>query len=193
MTMETGVMKNILIKIRNAIVFALFKLYVFVRPFTSSVLWRLAYKRHYKNAKQMYLRDRPFEMAIFDFESFLEKIPYQWDSFKGLIDATIPQKYMVWFFREVKKGRDCDDFVRAWATWGIENGYTAKEWITIDPAHPFSSAHVIGTLEKEGDYRLCSLSYVSQQLNSREEAFRQYRSWCHTDNFIAEYKYEREW
>lgn len=180
-------------KIKRSIVVFLFKAYARARPYVSPIVWRVFYKGHFKNAPAIEYDFNPYGLDVLEFERLLAGIPYKWDMLKGLIDATIPPKYTDWFFKQVKKGRDCDDFVRVWSKWAEFNGYICREWFSIDPEHPFKTAHVICTLQNEKEVRLCSLSYVSIPWTSVEEAINHYKGWFDGERVIVEYNWHKEW
>jgi len=63
------------------------------------------------------------------------------------------------FFKEKDYGRDCDDYARAWLTWGVANGFDCQEVIVTTKKHLAESAHVICILSKENKYWLCNYEY----------------------------------
>jgi hypothetical protein len=91
----------------------------------------------------------------------LNSYPYLSDPLKGLIDHTASFDHFV--SSKTKRGRDCDDFARMWSYWGVANDYIAREYVIINPKHPFKYAHIVTVLEKDNNYMLCNYRNYSSQ------------------------------
>lgn len=115
---------------------------------------------------------------------------YLWDAGKGIFDASFPSTNPSYFFASLRQGRDCDDFARIWRLWGEHNGYVGYEYIVTDVAHPFSKAHVVTLLEKDGRWWLMNyLPYGPTE--SREAALGILENW-YKNLVVVQYHHEKE-
>lgn len=92
-------------------------------------------------------------MNMEEFSIAVNQVPYRWDKLHGLVDKTDDINR---FWDNKDSDRDCDDFARAWTTWGVNNGYHAQEVIISTEKHVAKKAHVITILNKNDEYVLCN-------------------------------------
>lgn len=104
---------------------------------------------------------------MYEFSKIINNYPYVFDGIRGLIDKTESAEHF--FDKDIKYGRDCDDWARMWSYWGIYNGYKPTEYIVLNPKHPFSTAHVITALEKDGEFVLCNYSPIKLGFKNIDE------------------------
>jgi len=110
--------------------------------------------------------------TVEQFSEWINTFGYKADPLGGLIDYTAhPDKF---FDRTRKQGRDCDDFARMWSLWGIYNGYTAIEYIVMNPNSPFKTAHVV-TILKWVDITV-DITFVPNYIMCNYEASKPYMS-----------------
>lgn len=93
------------------------------------------------------------KLSMNDFSTAINKLPYEWDLLHGLVDKT---GNIDRFFDSRQYGRDCDDFARAWFTWGVGNGYHCQEYIVSTSDKIVGNAHVIDVIDKDGLFWLCN-------------------------------------
>lgn len=93
---------------------------------------------------------------IEDFSDFINRFPYKSDPLGGLIDYTAPPDAFYDSGRKV--ARDCDEFARQWAYWGLWNGFDVSEVIVTDMSAPMLKSHVVTVLKYENVYRMCNYS-----------------------------------
>lgn len=121
----------------------LFRLYVKIRAFLNPVREPLSKEWNEWMAKDLQ-----------SFSNELSTYRYLPDPGKGLFDYTASFEHFI--DRNVREGRDCDDFARMWFWWGICNGYRAYEVAITTRAHLFRDSHVVTVLEKDGTFTLCN-------------------------------------
>ena len=108
--------------------------------------------------------DKYLKMNMQEFSDTINKLTYKSDLLYGLIDKT---GNINTFFDHKIYGRDCDDFARAWLTWGVANGYSCQEYIVTTPDKLARNAHVVDVIWKDGVYWLCN--YVFKGLFTSED------------------------
>jgi hypothetical protein len=111
-----------------------------------------------------------------DMQSFSKEInsmPYRSDKLGGLLDKTDDVDT---FFNDKQSDRDCDDYARAWLTWGVHNGFCAQEVIITTNEHLFKDAHVICLLTKDTKTWLCNYEPYGS-FNSTDEAIMYMKNW----------------
>ena len=95
-----------------------------------------------------------YKKSMSDFSAEINKMPYKADPIGGLIDNVADPET---FFDDKSSNRDCDDWARQWSIWGVNNGYTATEFVVWNPSSlvkTFSTMHVVTILEKDDDFWL---------------------------------------
>jgi len=124
---------------------------------------------------------KAYRLSMQEFSTLVSKLSYESDPLFGVIDYTGD---MDRFFEDVKVGRDCDNYARAWLYWGVHNGYHGHEMIVSTMKHPFSDAHVVTVLEKCGCFYLCNYDYYGP-FNSLELALDDLKRWeRYADGYI---------
>jgi len=111
-----------------------------------------------------------------DMQAFSKEInsqPYKSDKLGGLLDKTDD---IDTFFDDKATDRDCDDYARAWLTWGVHNGFFAQEVIITTMGHLFTDAHVVCLLTKNGKTWLCNYEPYGP-FNTYEEAIVYMKNW----------------
>lgn len=97
--------------------------------------------------------DKYINMDMATFSETINKLPYRWDRLHGLVDKTDD---IDTFFDKKEHNRDCDDFARAWQTWGVYNDFHTQEIIVTTKEHIATKAHVIAIIDKEDKFYLCN-------------------------------------
>lgn len=109
-----------------------------------------------------------FDLSMKDFSDLINKFEYRKDPLNGAIDyISHPDKF---FYENKKVGRDCDDWGRLWALWGLYNGYRAFEYVVCDPStvkQTFATLHCVTLLQKDNKYYL--MNYTPYGPFSSEE------------------------
>lgn len=107
-----------------------------------------------------------YKLSAEDFSNKINEMDYKADPLGGLIDYVADPD--LFFDKNRKSGRDCDDWARQWSIWGYHNGYVAEEYIVYDPRHPFKTMHVITLLWKDGNCYLANY-YLFGPFDSMEK------------------------
>jgi hypothetical protein len=119
------------------------------------------------------------------------KYGYKWDLLHGLIDSSFDPAEPDYFFQQLKKGRDCDDYARIWRLWGEANGFAGEEIIVTDAKHPFSRAHCVAILNNAKGYWL--MNYIPYgPYSTYEEATAALTAWYPTNMVWAAYDHTQE-
>ena len=115
------------------------RFYLRIRIFTSSWL----FKKWYKVSIETERWDKVKLLTMDEFSKEVNSYPYKYDSFGGLLDSSFPSNQPDYFFQELEKGRDCDDYARIWRLWAKHHGMKAEEFVFLDINKPFKTAHVV--------------------------------------------------
>lgn len=187
-------MKRMLQRVWFAIVKGASWVVVFVRPVTSSIFWHLWYRWHRRSseAKDRWQMFKGLPMLAFDKEiNDEERYPYKRDSLKGIVDSTFSIKHPDYFFRDLRRGRDCDDWARVWTLWAHENGHESTELVVVDPRRPMKR-HAVAVIKVENKYWLANY-HAYGLYTSLEEAMSTMKRWGYSeDSFYFKYHYRRE-
>lgn len=152
------------------------------------------YKRFHKVTIKTTYWDKFKNLDMADFSDILENYEYQWDQYHGLLDNSFDPSEPDYFFQDLKRGRDCDDFARIWRLWCQENNLEAEEYIVTDSRKPLSKAHVItiGT-DKFGKTWLFNYSYFGPFASKEEALWFMTDRWYEKEFFLfVKYPYEKE-
>ena len=133
------------------------------------------------------------ELSMFNFSKEINTYKYKSDALKGAVDSSFSDDEPEYFFSDLDKGRDCDDYARIWRLWGEHHGYTGYEYIIINPRAPFKTAHVIALLERNGVWWLMNYKPYGS-FSSKEKALERMKSWKpYQSNYIAvNYPFRKE-
>lgn len=180
-------------KLRSRFVEFVLKIYIKIRVITSPIL----YRKHYRVSnmdKSAWEEAR--ELTLYKFSEFIndaKKFGYKWDTGKGALDSSFASEEPEYFFSDLNKGRDCDDYARIWRLWGEHQGYTGYEYIIVSPLAPFKTAHVITLLERDGAWWLMNYKPYGH-FKSKENALNKMKSWYpYKSGFVAvEYPFKKE-
>lgn len=167
------------------------KAYLEIRRFSSPFI----FKKMYKIPIDHYVWDRIKSYSMKEFSKEINLYPYKWESMYGLFDASFPSNCPDYFFQDLKKGRDCDDFARIWRIWAEYNRMTAWEYVFLDTESPFKTAHVVCIAkEKENKYWLFNYTEYGP-FSTLDDAINELKKRYYKDkeNIIyARYKHEKE-
>lgn len=161
-----------------------------IRPYTSVWLWKKYYSKGAEENIEEWNKIK--NLPIVEFGNAINEYEYEWDAGSGLLDSSFCFNNPGYFFADLRKGRDCDDFARIWNCWAVENGHEAKEYVILDSKKPFSKAHFITILKVAGKYWLANY-YPYGPYEKEKYALREMENWYDRDNLIAiEYEHKKE-
>ena len=121
------------------IVKTLLKVYSTLRTFSSPWI----FKHYYQVPIEKEVWGLVKNLPLFEFSKRVNNIEYKWDIGRGFFDCSFSASQPNYFFQDLEKGRDCDDYARIWRLWTIENGMKAYEYIILDSKKPFNTSHFI--------------------------------------------------
>jgi hypothetical protein len=143
----------------------LFSSIVNLRPFYGPKLFNLLYRR--KEYTQLDTWNTVKHYSMKDFDKVLNGYEYKYDLLHGLLDSSFDPRNPEYFFEDLKKGRDCDDFARIWRMWAEENDFLHVDEVIVTDIRKFSKrAHVVSIgQDNKGQYWLFDYHYFGPYSN----------------------------
>lgn len=165
------------------------KIYSVVRTYSSPKI----FKKYYQGKIEHYYWKDYKDLSMKGFSEVINKLPYLWDIHRGLLDCSFPLSLPDYFFEPIKKGRDRDDFARAWTLWALYHNLKAQEFIVLDYRKPFSTSHFVTIIQDEkGKFWLMNYEPYGA-FDTLEQAQEALTQWYEKDYLVLqEYFYLKE-
>ena len=148
-----------------------------IRRLLEPLTWKLFQPKNWESLPDLDKWEEVRELSLRAFSNRINSYEYKWDGIHGLLDNSHPIDKPQFFFKELKSGRDCDNWARIWVSYCIYHKIPVQEWIVTNKKHPFTKSHFVAVCKEGNKYRLLNYGASLYTYSTVEEALDDLNTW----------------